>query len=320
MKSVCIKTNNQKSIDYLLRKLEFFPLENIYYSCKKFSKYNNVIIHYVGNQNSVFLQDLSKLLTHLVTQIYEFDIIQNIIQNEYFYFNIAERNIILNSTTQNLSSTEEAVISREEIEDLIFNDFYEFLTNGHSLVLHGFIAFRLKNYLEVLEAQIDKSVNSFIVEREYSEFITLLKLYINSEDSAIDVVHLIYNNSKAILLDANKNIIPIQEIFNAKYLSDITFSANDYAFNTLLSLLPKKLYIHLIDNNVDEFISTLKLIFEDRISFCTDCSICKIYQSHALIWFCCNLGFVGLLFGGLSYNHKYRSFYIYGYIFFGAYI
>lgn len=297
MKSVCIKTNNQKSIDYLLRKLEFFPLENIYYSYKKFSKYNNVIIHYIGNQNSVFLQELCKFLTCLVMELYESDIIQNIIQNEYFYFNIAERNIILNSTTQNLSSTEEAVISRDEIDNLIFNDFYDFLTDRHSIVLNGFVYFRLKNYSDVLQAQVDKSVNSFIVEREYTEFITLLKLYITSEDSAIDIVHLIYNNSKAILLDSNKNIIPIQEIFNAKYLSDITFSANDYAFNTLLSLLPKKLYIHLIDNNVDEFISTLKLIFEDKISFCTDCSICKIYQSHVLIWFCLNLDFIGLPFG-----------------------
>ena len=280
MKSVCIKTNNQKSIDYLLRKLEVFPLENIYYSRKEFSKYTNVIVHYNGNQKNVFLMKLSKLLADLVIELYQSDLIQNIIQNEYFYFNIAERNIILNSTIKNLSSIEESVISNDEIEDLIFNDFYNFLIEQHSITLHGFIAFRLKDYLEVLESQIDRSVNSFIVEREYTEFITLLKLYINSEDSAINVVHVIYNNSKAILLDANKNIIPIQEIFNAKYLSDITFSANDYAFNTLLSLLPKKLYIHLIDNNVDEFISTLKLIFEDRISFCTDCSISSVMSKR----------------------------------------
>lgn len=283
MKSICIKTNNQKSIDYLLKKLEIFPLENICYSCKKFSKYTNIIVHYNENQKNIFLQGMSTLLTHLVIELYERNIIQNIIKNEYFYFNIAERNIILKSTINNLSNTEEVIISREDIEMLIYNDFYKFLTEHHSINLKGFITFRLKDYLEVLERQIDKSVNSFIIEREYSEFITLLKLYINSENSSINTVHVIYNNSKAILLDDNKNIIPTQEILNSKYLSDITFSENDYVFNTLLSLLPKKIYIHLIDNNIDEFISTLKLIFEDRISFCTDCSICKIYQTHALI-------------------------------------
>ena len=48
-------------------------------------------------------------------------------------------------------------------------------------------------------------------------------------------------------LDENKNIIPLDDsIYQAKYLSDISFSKNDYTLNTLLTLLPKKIYIHLL--------------------------------------------------------------------------
>ena len=68
-------------------------------------------------------------------------------------------------------------------------------------------------------------------------------------------------------------------VFPAKYLSDITFSSNDYTLNVLLSLLPKKIYIHLIDDKIDEFITTLILIFENRIDLCTECPICKIYKN-----------------------------------------
>ena len=79
----------------------------------------------------------------------------------------------------------------------------------------------------------------------------------------------------------NKNIINISDnIMKAKYLSDISFSSNDYALNSLLTLLPKKIYIHLIDNYVDEFIHTLGLIFESKIEICTDCNICKLYQNN----------------------------------------
>ena len=67
--------------------------------------------------------------------------------------------------------------------------------------------------------------------------------------------------------------------YKAKYLSDITFSSNDYTLNSLLSLLPKKIYIHLIDNNIDEFINTLQTVFENRIHICTDCNICKLYKN-----------------------------------------
>lgn len=66
---------------------------------------------------------------------------------------------------------------------------------------------------------------------------------------------------------------------NAKFLSDITFSSNDYLLNTLLDLLPKNIYIHVQDNSNDEFIHTLSLIFESRIHLCTDCNICHIYQA-----------------------------------------
>ncbi len=69
-------------------------------------------------------------------------------------------------------------------------------------------------------------------------------------------------------------------IFEAKYLSDISFSSNDYALNTLLTLLPEKIYIHLIDSNEDEFINTLNLIFDNRVCLCRDCNICKIYKEN----------------------------------------
>ena len=105
-------------------------------------------------------------------------------------------------------------------------------------------------------------------------------MYINSHISNCELVHLIYTNENSILLDENKNVINIDDdIFKAKYLSDITFSSNDYALNTLLTLLPKKIHVHLIDNCVDEFIHTIGLIFENKVEVCTDCNICKIYKN-----------------------------------------
>ena len=123
------------------------------------------------------------------------------------------------------------------------------------------------------------AVNKFVIDREYTEFIDLLKCYINSKDCGTNIVHLIYHNQESILLDEFKKNIDLDDsILNSKYLSDITFSSNDYTLNTLLTLLPKKIYIHLIDNIQDEFINTLKLVFDDRIYLCNDCNICKIYR------------------------------------------
>lgn len=104
-------------------------------------------------------------------------------------------------------------------------------------------------------------------------------MYVNSKQSQIDVVHLVYTNKESILLDKNKDLIPIDtNLLNATYLSDISFSSNDYCLNTLLNILPDKLYIHLISGFEDEFITTLKLIFDSRVNICSDCDICHVYR------------------------------------------
>ncbi len=122
-------------------------------------------------------------------------------------------------------------------------------------------------------------ISEYLIEKEYDEFVSLLRLYISSEESNIDIIHLIYCKNNPILLDKNKNIIKTDTgILRAKYLSDITFSSYDIILNTLLNLLPQKIYIHLIDEDEGEFIETLKLIFEKRINICTDCNICRIYK------------------------------------------
>lgn len=285
MKSICIKTNNPESIEYLLEELNNLKPDNIYFSCKKFKIYQNIIIHFTGKNEKKFLQEISEILANLVIDLYLENIINKIISSEYFYFDKMERTQIANNTFDDLYDDEESVYPKEKSCRLLCNDFYEYLDANKSIVLNGFMTFRIKNFIEVLVEQVDKSVNKFLVEREYTEFITLLRMYINTEPSSCDIIHLIYYNSKPLLLDKDKNIIEIDEnLFNAKYLSDITFSSNDYALNTLLTLLPKKIYIHLIDNTIDEFITTLKLIFENRVVYCTDCAICQIYKkSHALI-------------------------------------
>ena len=153
------------------------------------------------------------------------------------------------------------------------------------MILDGFVNFRLKEYMSYLDNIVDTAVNQFIIEKEYNEFINLLKIYIDSKPAECEILHLIYINGESILLDADKNIVSVSEnILNSKYLSDISFSSNDFALNTLLTLLPAKVEMHVIGIE-DEFIDTIKQIFEGRVSVCKDCNICRTYRllNHAKI-------------------------------------
>lgn len=281
MKSLCIKTNNSKFLDYLLNELKYSNIDNICFSQNKFKHYNNIIIHYLSNSNySYFFDKICNLLTFFVIDEFEDILIKRIINKQYFYFNSSEKNKIINICYDLL--TDDYYEWFDIKFEKIYSSFYNFISQNKNLVLDGFINFRLQKYNDILDKLVSEAVNNYIIEKEYMEFISLLKLYINSQSPNSDTVHLIYKTSESILLDENKNLILNSNDFNnAKYLSDISFSSNDYTLNSLLTLLPKKIYIHLIDCYIDEFITTLKAIFEEKVTICTDCDICRLYSSSS---------------------------------------
>lgn len=283
MKSLCIKTNNSDLLKYLLNELKELEIDNVCFSLRQFKHYKNIIIHYTGENGTLFLEKISSILSLLVIDELEENFINKIILEYYFYFDCNERKDILNLCFDIMSNDFSDIFDKKF--KLLYNVFYNFLLDNKSLYLQGFTNFRLKSYFKVLDDIVAEAVNCFVVEKEYLEFVSLLKLYINSQDSSCNLVHLIYtsNEEESILLDENKEIINIShDNLNAKYLSDISFSANDYTLNTLLTILPKEIYIHLIDDYIDDFINTLITIFENRVHLCTDCNICNLYR-HSTI-------------------------------------
>lgn len=277
MKSLCIKTNNSDLLNYLLNELQNIDLKNICFSENEFKLYKNIIIHYSGKDENLFLSKISSILCFLVIDELEETLLKRLILQNYFYFEASERDKILAICFDIMADDFTHFFDKKF--KILYDIFYQFLSTHKSIVLNGFINFRLKDYLSLLDDIVNEAVNSYVIEKEYLEFISLLKLYINSQTYGCEVVHIIFSSSESILLDENKNLIVVSDdIFKAKYLSDISFSSNDYILNSLLTLLPKKIYIHLIDECIDEFINTLQLVFENRVNLCTDCDICNLYR------------------------------------------
>lgn len=277
LKSLCIKIKNKNVCNYLLKNFQEITLDNIYISKYKFKLYTNIIVHYTGKNLDAFFEAVSNILSSTIIKYYETKTLKSIITNNYFYFSDIEQKQILEICKEYIENinNDELIIKK----DAIILSCIEYFKTNKSLILDGFVNFRLTNYIKILDMIVDISVNKFVIDREYLEFIDLLKMYINSKEYGCDVLHLIYNHQESILLDESKNSISLDShILNSKYLSDITFSSNDYALNTLLSLLPRVIYVHIIDAE-DEFINTLKLIFDNRIYICNDCNICKIYRT-----------------------------------------
>lgn len=281
MKSLCVKSNNSQIIAYLLKSFENINLEDTYISIKKFKHFNNIIIHHKGNENTKFYNYISNSITKVIIKFYEEDLIYRNISLNYFYFNSYEKKKILENTLDIIEEKDNFKLRY----DYINNEIFKIITKNHSIYLQGFINFNLKDYIDFLNNQIDISVNKFLIDKEYLEFVNILKLYIKSEseNSKVDHIHLIYKDKTSIITDDNQNIISYNDnIKKARYISDISFSSNDLALNTLLNIIPKSITIHLVDGYPDEFINTLKLIFGEKLKVCEDCDICAMYKHRQL--------------------------------------
>ena len=294
MLSFCIKTNNQSDILKLTNYISEIQLDNIMFLTKNFSKYTNIIVHYLGNDTEIFYEYFANTLCDFIIDNYESNILNDILVSNFFYFDKTElseikricdsmlNNVPLNKILpfQQLKSetANDEKISISSRKDLLINNILSYLKSSKSMILNGFLRFRIYDYINFLNDLVDSAVNEFVINKEYSEFIELLKLYIDSKPPRSELIHLIYINEESILLDKNRNIISLSHNnLDIPYLSDISFSSNDYALNSLLSLLPKKLIIHTSDIE-DDFVNTLKLIFNSKVTICKHCYICDTYK------------------------------------------
>lgn len=271
MKSFCIKNNNEEILNYLLRKIENINMDELYISKTEFKYYKNIIVHYKGTQSDKFINKLSLVLTKCVIKFYEKKLIKTIVATDYFYFNDLEREIILNNC-------EELLIEDALRKEQIFLSTRDYIEDNKFFILDGFVNFRLFKYKNQLSEIVDSAVNKYIIDKEYHEFVQLLKAYINSQKSRTGTVHVIYKNEGPILLDESGEVIVYEgKYLKPKYLSDISFSSKDYCLNELLNLLPQKIIVHLI-TELDEFINTLQLIFKGRIIICEECNVCNTFR------------------------------------------
>ena len=160
MKSICLKTNNEEIILYLVKRLED-EFDEIIISENQFRIYKNIIVHYIGQNEKNFLVNFSEIIANMISLFYEHIILDKIIDNNYCYFEDFEKEIILKICERIIELQEASFKYKEEIlKGLV----YEYFLEGNKfMILDGFINFRVKPYLEVLDYVVDTSVTNFVL-------------------------------------------------------------------------------------------------------------------------------------------------------------
>jgi len=139
----------------------------------------------------------------------------------------------------------------------------------------GFFRFRLPDYRAFLKETVDLALEEYAADRQYREFISLLKYFVHFQDAKIPRANLIHcGDNRYIMLDhrmrplkwCGGGAVTVETV-------DRELNCEDMVVSTLIAVSPEHVVIHTREPDTPS-IRTIRQIFEGRTTLCRACSLC----------------------------------------------
>jgi putative sporulation protein YtxC len=231
---------------------------------------------------NIFNLYMSDILYNVVVDEFYRKDMQSFLTDTYFFLKYDEIKEIKQLSLEALKS-EGAILNENMVyfrnrKNNIIQKIMSCIEENKEINIKGFITFRMKELKEDLENIIDKVVETYMVEREYDEFIKLLKYFVEIQESKIDKVNIIIGKDGSYKVEDEYGKDIMNELFSD--LKDAKFSATvsveDMLISGLITNSPASVVIHGVENcGNKELIDTIKNVFGERTSFCSNCKVCE---------------------------------------------
>ena len=213
-----------------------------------------------------------RAISETILENYEIPLVSKTINTSFGYFTKSERAQILKIARRYIENT-----PREHRLTSIDCKLREYFDHNDDIMLDGFVNFRLKEYQDLLDGIVSRAIDDYMVEREYKEFIKLLKYFVDIQQPKIDVVHICPQaSSQYVIYDSNKKDITddcCREFING--VKNYSINYDDLLVSALITMSPQKIYFHNVDKVVNrELIITIKNVFTKKVVECKGCELC----------------------------------------------
>lgn len=170
------------------------------------------------------------------------------------------------SRTMNVAS-----YMKNNTTDIVKKELSQYLNEGNTfLTVDGFLIFRLKGLIDDLKALLNVSIYENYIEDEYNDFIHFMKEIVAEQISVYDEIFLFeVKNGFKILAEDGVDIT--ENCVNMKF--KLTHKNNcehlDSIISSVISLAPKKIYIHCSDETFESaFCDLIRGIFSGKVIKC----------------------------------------------------
>ncbi len=277
--SIGVEERDMSIKEVLFRKAQIQKPDGLYIEEKKAG--DLFFLNYISSQefdrNTIdqirdkLHQYIADTVSEIILEDMQSQMVEKIIQEEYFYFGKEERNKILRDAMAIMwggNPTVRSEVIRSRWRSRVWKRVMEHLENNDELVLEGFIRFRMKDFTRELEEAVDRAVDDLLIEKEYTEFIKLLQYFVEIQEPKVEEVHvLLGDDKKYTLLDSSHRIINNDILEDlAKEITDKEISYDDLLISSLITIAPKRITIHQYDKikNI-ELLNTINNVFSGKV-------------------------------------------------------
>jgi putative sporulation protein YtxC len=199
-------------------------------------------------------------------------LLRRLVTTRYSYFTSAEQAEIVAAAERALGALER----RERIRMRVL----QYLERQDTLIVEGFLTFRLQDLVAEAESALDGSVDAFLLQREYQEFIQLLRHFVETLPPRHELVHAVLQPGGGFrLTDADGHPLSRDggegEVVGAP-APDL--APEDRVISALVTLAPRRVVLHRPAGDAAlpaEAVATVREVFGSRLHLCGGCRICR---------------------------------------------
>lgn len=243
------------------------------------------------DQASLIRQHVANAISDLIVNVWEQDVLRRMVNSEYRSLSEDDRLMVIKQSQRLLDggpdSKEAGLLRKVGRKGHILKEVAAYLETEDLLIIEGFINFRLTGYVSHLETTVEKAVDEYVLQKEYREFIMLLRHFLNAQEPRIERVHvLVSSDGEFRLLDDAGTAI--SEQYLEQCLSDAgqkDINRDDLLISALITIAPRRLKLHALPGMDNDGLRTLRAVFSDRLTICRGCDLCGLrlrrpYEEH----------------------------------------
>lgn len=230
-----------------------------------------------GNPLEIFRYYIARALADLIVNEVTQQALPKILHHHYAQFGEEDQDDIL-ARARNLLEVSPDPDGRGLVRQInrrnqILFRLLEYLDLHDELVVEGFLRFRLKEYFRELVEIIDRAVEAFMADREYQEFVRLLRYFVELQEPRQEEVHVVLRPDGLYqLLDRENRVVENDYLEGpvVKLVQEVNH--DDLLLSALITLAPQRIVLHV--SPALQVAATIRSVFGERVEACPGCPRC----------------------------------------------